>query len=129
MHFAHVLLAMKLPHQALKSVRTCLENILANGGIYDRAKVLFLFVKCILAVEQTPANKMAKIGQCVPMLEQAVEHFQKLECYVKVKDVYIFLATFFHEMQMHEERNKYAFKYRQIEEQYPTAREYLDIFF
>ncbi|XP_055621482.1 anaphase-promoting complex subunit 5 [Toxorhynchites rutilus septentrionalis] len=129
MHFSHILLTMKLVHQALKAVKNGLENILANGGIYDKARVLFLFVKCILAVEQEPVNKLAKIGKCLPMLDQALSYFQKLECYVKVKDVYIFLATFYHELQMTEERNKYAYKYRQIEEQYPTAKEYLHMFF
>ncbi|XP_058827918.1 anaphase-promoting complex subunit 5 [Topomyia yanbarensis] len=129
MHFAHVLLTMKLPHQALKAIKNCLENILANGGIYDKAKVLFLFVKCALAVELDSINKLAKIEKCLPMLEQAVEYFQKLECYVKMKDVYIFLATFYNDLEMKEERNKYAYKYRQIEEQYPSASEYLNLFY
>ncbi|XP_055538251.1 anaphase-promoting complex subunit 5 [Wyeomyia smithii] len=129
MHFAHVLMLLKLPNQALKAVKNCLENILANGGIYDKAKVLFLFVKCVLAVELAAEDKLTKIGKCLPMLEQAVEYFQKLECYAKVKDVYIFLANFYHTLEIPEERNKFAYKYRLIEEQYPTTREYLNLFF
>ncbi|XP_055606092.1 anaphase-promoting complex subunit 5 [Uranotaenia lowii] len=129
LHFAHVLLTMKLHHQAHKSIKGCLENILANGGIYDKAKVLFLFVKCTLAVEQQPAGKLLKMEKCLPMLEQAIEYFHKLECYVKMKDVYIFIATFYHQMEKREERNKYAYKFRQLEEQYPTASEYLNLFY
>ncbi|XP_038118638.1 anaphase-promoting complex subunit 5 [Culex quinquefasciatus] len=129
MHFGHVLLTMKLPTQALKSVKGCLENILTNGGIYDKAKVLFLFTKCTVAVEQDAPEKLAAMAKCLPMLEQAVQYFTKLECFVKVKDVHGYVARFYHELGMATERNQHAYRFRQVEQQHPTAREYLGLFF
>lgn len=123
---AYVLLDLKMPGHALKLVNECCENIMSNGGIYDKAKCIFLQVKCIISLV---ANKSEKMSQCLKMLEKSVEYFMKIECYPKVKDIYIYIATFYHELNLIDERNLYAYKMRKIEEQYPTSSEYLNIFF
>lgn len=110
MNIAYVLYRMGMHQQALKAVKTVIENILANGGIYDKAKVLFLFVQCLIA--SSKESKLEKLKKTMEQLERAISYFTKLECWNKVKDVYMFLAKLYHELDMIEERNHYALKYR-----------------
>ncbi|XP_059616054.1 anaphase-promoting complex subunit 5 [Phlebotomus argentipes] len=118
--FAHQLLAMGMPVKALKSCQEALDVILQHGGIYDRAKIMFLFVKCSVAAAEAP-KKRQEMEKCDSFLMDAVKFFTKLGAYVKVKDIYAFMAQFYHEIGMQAERNKCAFKFREIDEQYPTG--------
>lgn len=130
LHITYVLLLMGMPQQALKLIRNCMETILANGGVYDCARTQFLFVKCLIAAEgQTnKEGKLAKLAATVPILEEVVQSFLKLEAYAKVKDVYIYLTLSYDGCDMVAERNKWAYKLRNLEEQFPTPTEYLNIF-
>ncbi|XP_055688027.1 anaphase-promoting complex subunit 5 [Lutzomyia longipalpis] len=118
--FAHQLLAMGMPSKALKSCREALDVILQHGGIYDRAKIMFLFTKCAIAAAEGP-KKRQEMEKCEPFLMEAIQLFTKLGVYVKVKDIYAFMAQFYHEIGQQAERNKSAFKFREIDEQYPTG--------
>lgn len=129
MNIANVLLKMGMPHQALKSVKSGLENVLSNGGIYDKAKIYFLYVRCLIAGTKTKKDKINKMTESMDILCETIEYFMKLEAYSKVKDVYCFIANFYNDVELNNERNKFAFKFRQIEEQFPTSSEYLNIFF
>lgn len=128
-HTAYVLLLLGLPQQALKSIRNCMETIFANGGIYDCARTQFVFVRCLVAAQHTLAQKIAKITETLPILEECIKKFLRLEVYAKTKDVYIYLATFYDDAKMTSERNKWAYKFRDLEEQFPTPLEYLNVLF
>jgi anaphase-promoting complex subunit 5 len=127
--YAYLLLLMGMPKQALKSMNISLEVILENGGLYDKAKTVFLFVKCLLSASPTSVEKLKKLNQCLPLLNDCFEQFMKLECYSKAKDIYYFLAVFYDQQEMFDERNNFAFKFRVLDEQYPTSSEYLDTFY
>lgn len=124
----YVLLTMGKPHQALKLINNCIETVLANGGIYDCAKTQFLFVRCLVATQPDRQGKIATLGDTATILEQCIQHFLKLESYSKVKDVYIYLATVYDDVKLMAERNKWSHKFHELEEQFPTPSEYLDIF-
>lgn len=130
LHITYVLLLMGMPQQALKLIRNCMETILANGGIYDCARTQFLFVKCVIAAEgqNNKAGKLSKLTVTVPILEEVVQSFLKLEAYAKVKDVYIYLTLAYESCDIVAERNKWSYKLRNLEEQFPTPTEYLNIF-
>lgn len=118
MNIGYILNRMGMHQQALKVVKLVLENILANGGIYDKAKVLFLFVQCLVASSATVELKMEKLKKTMEQIELAIVYFRKLECWNKVKDVYMFLAKLSNELGMTEERNHYALKFRLISEEH-----------
>uniref|UniRef100_A0A182JPY6 Anaphase-promoting complex subunit 5 n=1 Tax=Anopheles christyi TaxID=43041 RepID=A0A182JPY6_9DIPT len=132
LHFAYLLLThLHAPKQAFVSLKAGLETILANGPIYDRARALFLFARTLVAMERhTPgtATPLQQLTTMLPTFEEAVEMFEKLECYSKAKDVYVYLAQTYHELGSVEERNRYSYRYRLLEEQYPTERQYLNVF-
>lgn len=127
-HTSYVLLAMGMPQQALRLIRNCMELVLANGGIYDCAKTNFLFVRCLVSVQPDQRSKASQINQTLPILEQSIQSFMKLEAYPKVKDIYVYLAMTFHELGLNKERNKWAYKFRDLEEQFSTPSEYLNVF-
>lgn len=129
LHITYVLLLMGMPQQALKLIRNCMETILANGSIYDCARTQFLFVKCLIAGQGEDKNaQINKITVTLAILEEAIQHFLKLEAYAKAKDVYIYLALTYDSLGMVAERNKWSYKLRTLEEEFPTPTEYLNIF-
>lgn len=127
-HTAYVLLDMGMPQQALRLIKNCMELILANGGIYECAKTNFLFVRCLVAVQPNDHSKLYELNETLAILEQCVQSFMKLEVYSKAKDIYIYLAKTFNELGLMKDRNKWSYKYRELEEQFPTSNEYLNVF-
>lgn len=128
MQTAYVLLLLELPKQALKLIRNCMESILANGGIYDCSRTQFLFVRCLVAAQRSRPAMVTKLRETLPILDECVQQFLKLEVYAKAKDIYLYLAEFYDGTQMVGERNKWAYKFRDLEEQFPTPVEYLNVF-
>lgn len=111
-NIAYVLSRMTMQRQALKVIKSNIENVLANGGAYDKARVLFLFVQTLIASTPTKEAKVEKLRKTMSQLELAIALFSKLECWNKVKDVYMFLAKLYNELNMIDERNYYALKFR-----------------
>lgn len=129
LHTTYILLLMGMPQQALKLIRNCMETILANGGIYDCAKTQFLFVKCLVAAQRNNhAEKINKLTATLPILEDCIQGFMKLGAYAKVKDIYIYLSLAYDSVDLIPERNVYAYKFRNLEEQFPTPTEYFNVF-
>lgn len=129
MNIGYILHRMGMHQQALKVVKLVMENILANGGIYDKAKVIFLFVQCLIASLSTNKLKLEKLRKTMEQLELALSYFAKLECWNKVKDVYMFLAKLYNDLEMIEERNYYALKFRlTAEERTNNTNDNINIF-
>lgn len=128
---AHVLLGMNMPRQALKVMKESVEIILANGSLYDRAKCNFLLVKCLVASTTTndDADKLKCMAGCMKLLDESIDAFTKLECYTKVKDIYFYVATFYADMNIVNQRNWYSHKFRKCDEQFATSYEYLNVFY
>lgn len=129
MNIAYILNRMGMHQQALKVVKLVMENILANGGLYDKAKVIFLFVKCLIASSPTNELKLQKLRKTMEQVELAISYFTKLACWNKVKDVYMFLAKLYNVLGMIEERNYYALKFRlTAEERTNNTNDNINIF-
>lgn len=127
-HFSHFLLAMNMPQRALNSLKVAIETVLVNGSLYDKARVTFLFCKCLIGACSEKEQKCKKLSECLSLLDQASNDFLQLEAYSKAKDIYVYLAQLYNDLNMNEERNCFAHKFRLLEQQYPTSFEYLDIF-
>lgn len=128
-HLAYILFCTGMPGQALKTIRRCMETILADGGVYDAARTMFLFVRCLLAVQPTAAELEARLIECEDILTNVAEQFRKMEAVAKMKDVYIWLAQTYHRMGWVDERNRWARKFRELERWAPTPVECLNVFF
>lgn len=89
LHLANVQLLMGMPSQALKILDKVLVKVLAHGGVYDRARAMLLFVKCLVAdAGSNPSvdrHEAIKIG--AELLMSIKEDFVKVEAYSRVCDV------------------------------------------
>lgn len=121
MHISYILLSMNMPHEALKVIKSNIENILSNGGIYDKGKAIFLFNQCIIASVSTKDEKIDKAKQLKEQFELSITYFTKLECWRKVKAIYMYLAKLHNELGMIEERNQFAYKFRLIVEEHTNS--------
>lgn len=129
LHTTYILLLMGMPQQALKLIRNCMETILANGGIYDCTRTQFLFVRCLIAAQgDNHTEKINKLLSTLPILDECINNFMKLEAYAKVKDIYVYLSIFYESAKLPAERNKWSCKFRNLDEQFPTPTEYLNVF-
>ncbi|RZF48027.1 hypothetical protein LSTR_LSTR002093 [Laodelphax striatellus] len=124
MEIAEVQLNMGLPAQALKLVDHSLLIILSQGGLYDQACALLLYVKCKVSwaasVSHDLKNKNNVITECLGVLETAKINFRKVEAFNKVKESLHLQALLSHEIGSYKNRNRYSLEFRQIDEEYPT---------
>lgn len=128
LHTTYVLLQTGLAQQALKLIKSFMETIFASGGIYDCSKTKFLFVQCLVASQTNRNDKIARLNESLPILEECIQNFYKLEAYAKVKDIYLYLANLYNSINLMSERNKWAYRFHDLEDQFPTPVEYLNIF-
>ncbi|KAI8115521.1 hypothetical protein FF38_05262 [Lucilia cuprina] len=126
---AQVLLQMGLPQKALQALRNSMDKIYINGGIYDRAKTDFTFVRCLVAAGRDREQQHKRLVKSLGILERAVDLFRKLEAHAKVLDVYAYISKTFNNFGFVAERNKYACKFKQYYTENPVCREYLGLAF
>ncbi|XP_055379741.1 anaphase-promoting complex subunit 5 [Condylostylus longicornis] len=129
MMFAYILLENGMSQKAFCTIRNCMEVILANGGIYDKAKTYFVFIKCLVASAATIEEKIQNINDSMSIIQTIIKYFKKLENHTKILDVYSYLAHTFHSLNLIPERNKYACKFRQYQNECNIPAEYLNVFF
>lgn len=129
MILSQVLLQMQMPAKALQAIKNAMIKIHINGGIYDRAKADFIFVKCLMATAKNAEMKKRYLRESLEILERAVQFFKRLEAHSKVLDIFYFVSQSFHEFGDLDQRNKYACKFRHYHMEFPIAREYLGLAF
>lgn len=127
MNIAFFLYKMNLRKQSLSILRSVMENILANGGIYDKARVIFLFSQCIIDSAPNRDLKYEYLTKLHREFDKVIGYFTKLSCWHKIKDVYAYLAQIYHSLNMMQERNHYALKFRLTAEE-RTNNEHLGVF-
>ncbi|XP_068142165.1 anaphase-promoting complex subunit 5 [Drosophila tropicalis] len=126
MLLAQLLLLLDMPQKAYQAIKRSMDDIHINGGLYERAKTDFVFVRCLMAI--TPNNiesRKTQLVKCLDILERCAQSFKKLSAHAKVLDVYVFLAQRFNEFGERLLRNKYAGEFRRYFMVHPIPREYL----
>uniref|UniRef100_A0A1A9V5S9 Anaphase-promoting complex subunit 5 n=1 Tax=Glossina austeni TaxID=7395 RepID=A0A1A9V5S9_GLOAU len=123
---AEVMLRMGLPQKALQSMKNSMDHIYINGGLYDRAKTDFTFVRCLVKAGHDRNIQQQRLRKALPILERAIESYRKLEAHAKVLDVFVYVAKTFDELGVLSERNKYACKFKNYYTENPVPREYLN---
>ncbi|EDV95553.1 uncharacterized protein LOC6558540 [Drosophila grimshawi] len=125
MLLAQVLLLLGLPQKAYQAIKRSMDDIHINGGLYERAKTDFVFVRCLLAITADGEHRKAQLLKSVDILERSAKSFKQLSAHAKVLDVYVFLAQRFNEFGQRALRNKYAGEFRRYFMDHPIPREYL----
>lgn len=129
LHMAQLLLAMRMPKQALRTVRRCMNTILGDGGVYDVARMLFLFMRCLVAAEAGVAAAVAeRLNECGDIVCDVLEKFTQVEATAKLKDVYVWLAMTYASIGQTAERNRWARRLRELERWSPTSPEFVNVF-
>ena len=122
LQLAFVQYNLGMPSQALTLIEGILCTILTNGTLFDRARAHFLWVKCRVAATN-PTNKKHRkevMLQCVPILNNAITWFKRVQCYSRVQLAVYYVARLYHELDNHAERNRAAFELKQLRQQHPN---------
>ncbi|KAL7733644.1 hypothetical protein ACLKA6_005095 [Drosophila palustris] len=125
MLLAQVLLLLGMPQKAYQAIKRSMDDIHINGGLYERAKTDFVFVRCLLAIITDMDARKAQLLKSLDILERSAQSFKQLSAHAKVLDVYVFLAQRFNEFGERGLRNKYAGEFRRYFMDHPIPREYL----
>ena len=119
-----------MPFQALRNVRESIIKILAHGGLYDQARAYITYAKCLSAnaAIQTDENRKCMMLEAIKQLYKAKKLLIKLEANDRLKSTLYMLSDFYHEIDMPEERNKCAFEFKQLDQQFPTEKNHTYLF-
>ncbi|KAK4872855.1 hypothetical protein RN001_014884 [Aquatica leii] len=130
LHLANIQYLMKMPAQALKLLDRCLIHILSHGGVYDRARAMLMYAKCIVSnASASTHERETVIVNAAEILNKVVVNFMKVEAYARVKDALHLQACLYNEVNLINERNKCALEFRLLEEEYPSANNIVPVTF
>jgi hypothetical protein len=125
---------MKYPKEAIKYLEKSFIFILSCGNLIDQAKLHYLYSKCLFMLlnEENesiddddddvliPQNKTKiDINQCLNHMLQCIDKLEQIQAMIYLKEAYSFISLIYNYQSNFIERNKYAFKYRQLTKQYP----------
>lgn len=116
---SRIQLLLEMPSLAKEYIEKALVKILSDGSLADQGDALWQYLKCLLL--GTPKGEPEKIAQLlakdsVLLLDGIVKIFTKLDCTGRLKQIYQFLAELCHDCGLREERNRFAFKFKQLVE-------------
>lgn len=111
---------MGLPTLALNMVEETISTILGHGGCYDQGKAFMLYGKCLIASASEKSSEARKevILTGIKALSKAQALFTKVNAIAKVKSTLHLQSVFYNEIDFVLERNRCAFEFRQLSEQY-----------
>lgn len=114
---------MDLPTLALNLVEDAIPTILGHGGCYDQGKAFMLYGKCLIAsAPESPFEARKEVILTgIKALSKAQALFTKVNAIAKVKSTLHLQAVFYNEVDIQLERNRCAFEFRQLGEQYLMA--------
>lgn len=116
-------------------------TILAHGGLYDQARAHVTYAKCLsanapsfemeenkLSKKEVEESKKVMILEGIKHLHKGKKLFERLKTNDRLKSTLYLLSVFYNEIDMFEERNKYAFEFRQLDQQFPTEVNHVFLF-
>lgn len=117
LEMANIQLEMGLSQQAVKTVEAALLRVLAHGSWSDISDSLVLYAKCRVA---TLNSKHTDTSEAIRLLSKAATLARQIEAYSKVKKIVYLQALLAHSVGMFAERNKFAYEFRLLDEEYQT---------
>uniref|UniRef100_A0A0A9Y630 Anaphase-promoting complex subunit 5 n=4 Tax=Lygus hesperus TaxID=30085 RepID=A0A0A9Y630_LYGHE len=120
LEIANIQVEMGLGFQALKLVDKTLLDVLCHGCFFDTSDALFLYAECKVITANT-ANRFSVIHEAIRILDRAAQLAKHVENYCKVKKIVYLQAILCNNVGLTAERNKYAYEFRILDEQFPTT--------
>lgn len=114
---ARIHLELDTPTMAKSFIERALLKILCDGTAADQGDALWVYLKCQLLV--VPKSEPERICQLLTrdsalLLDVITEMYTKLDCTSKLKKIFQFLAGLCNDFGLREERNRFAFKFKQL---------------
>ena len=113
---AKILIHMEYPEQAIKYLEKCIVFVFSNGSHLDQAKLHYLYAKCLHMLEK---NKNFDVA--LSHMTKCVEKLEAIQASIYLVSAYGYLSLLLNEAGHLSERNKYAFKFRQLRKQLPLV--------
>ncbi|KAJ8300146.1 hypothetical protein KUTeg_021665 [Tegillarca granosa] len=117
-HLAYI--QMKLSVQAINLLDKYMIHILSHGSVFDKARTMYCYTKCLVGAKAGASDRISGLNSAVSILNTVIEYFRKIEAFGRVKDAIYFQARLYHELGYMAERNKCAYQFKQLNQQYPT---------
>ncbi|KFM66640.1 Anaphase-promoting complex subunit 5, partial [Stegodyphus mimosarum] len=120
---ASVQLELGLPKQALHLLDGIFISLLTHGTCYDKGCCCFLYARCLAydAIEskdKSPdSSKKDMLAAAVSMSNRALGYFKKIKALQKMKLVLGWQAHIYNYLNMNEERNNAAYRFRNLEDE------------
>lgn len=120
---ARIQLQLEAPGMAKAFIEKALVKILSDGTLADQGDALWHYLKCLLLllsstgdVDVTDRIRSLLVveGEGLLLLDGIVKVYAKFNCTAKLKEIFRFLAELCHELGLREERNRFAFKFKQL---------------
>lgn len=123
LEIANIQLEMGLASQAVKVIDRSLLGILSHGCYSDMSDGLFLYAKSKVATASAASmqTKFDITSEAIKILGKAAELARKIENYSKVKTIVYLQAILCDSIGLLAERNKYAYEFRVLDEEYNTV--------
>ena len=114
---ARIQLLLDMPTLAKGFIERALMKILSDGTLADQGDALWQYLKCLLLL--VPKGEPQKVVALLTtesslVLDGVLEMYTKLECSAKLMEIYQFLAELCHRFGLRAERNRFAFKFKQL---------------
>lgn len=119
-HLAYIQFQMKLSVQAINLLDKYMIYILSHGSVFDKARTMYCYTKCLVGAKAGASDRISGLNSAVSILNTVIEYFRKIEAFGRVKDAIYFQARLYHELGYMAERNKCAYQFKQLNQQYPT---------
>ncbi|KAK9500422.1 hypothetical protein O3M35_001692 [Rhynocoris fuscipes] len=119
---ANIQLEMGLGYQSTKVIDRSLLSILSHGCCSDMSDSLFLYGKSKIAIASncSTETKMEIYSEALKILSKAADLARKVENYSKVKTIVYLQAIVCDNIGLIAERNKYAYEFRVLDEEFKT---------
>lgn len=114
---ARIQLLLEMPTMAKEFIERALVKILSDGTLSDQGDALWEYLRCLLlCVDKGDGEQVRQLvaGQSDLLLDVIVRIYTRLDCTVRLKKVFQFLAELCHEFGLREERNRFAFRFKQL---------------
>ncbi|ESP01711.1 hypothetical protein LOTGIDRAFT_238189 [Lottia gigantea] len=106
----------------LAFIQKYMLTILTHGSLYDQARTLYCYCRCRVANinNKIEDQRNSVLLSGISMMDTVIDLFKRVEAQQRVKDCIYYQARLYNDIGNLAERNKCAFQFKQLDQQYPT---------
>ncbi|XP_014787767.1 anaphase-promoting complex subunit 5 [Octopus bimaculoides] len=125
MQLAQIQILMGLPHLAIPILEEQMMNILTNGTLVDKGRMLYCYSRCTVAAakkSEDPKEIKSALMSAIRQMCTVIEYFQTVEAYQLQKDALYYQSRICESLAYTAERNRYAREFRHLDQLYPSVQ-------